>query len=609
MTDRGTPAKIPTYPSPLSTAARDPSPSVVRARNLRVKATDEAHHHPSVAASAAKSSEMPYHFNQAAHNSRNISLALDRSQADPGSKKPPAGGELVQFLGDSWTQSWTSVQAFASTLISGSDGSSRATGPSQPRPRRPRDSQAETWGPPPPPAARAIDEVGAGSLSKRQDALRAAKTASVLESHEGVNGGLDITGRHKRRISDEIAPVDGQPEEQLVYVHKVESNDTYAGIILRYKCREDIFRKSNGLWSRDSVQTRRWLIIPVDACEIKGRPCEAPSWLRGFETNLLTSTPSVIEEASSANEDSPRDYFSSACSSGANAKHGQTEELPWSHVRWVQIDSFRQPVEIVRVARRALGYFPPRRKKSIRTASPLSTPRQSSDLSSVAPNSNERPNPRRLSSLGGRPHVPGTPLSSQSRTGSDATDNRPAWMRRPGGVGSMSRNVRAPGPDKDYFNSWARKHLPGLNIEDLPSMSVMGSETAHFGFNHGATSIVEGSFEDGRDTSFASRQGTGLDRAAAVVENWLRGALAKRPSTPLLGGRPRPRGMSADGDITDLIELTDTTSEDGKASHEVPSTLLGPLYSGTTARADSSTSVRARPKPGTESQDAHRKQS
>jgi hypothetical protein len=157
--------------------------------------------------------------------------------------------------------------------------------------------------------------------------------------------------------------------------------------------------------------------------------------------------------------------------------------------------------------------------------------------------------------------------------------HRPAWMRRPGGVGSLHSKVR--GPERDYFNSWTKKHLPGLNIESLPSMSVMGSESARFGFDEvvssdapGPAGIVESPFEDGRDVEGVSRgggaSGNGLDKAAAAVETWLRGAFAKMPpGTPVLGPRGRSHGGGHQGQSLrqvegDLIELTDTNSDDGR---------------------------------------------
>ncbi|KJK94673.1 hypothetical protein H633G_01466 [Metarhizium anisopliae BRIP 53284] len=332
MTDRGNPAKAQTYltSSSLSTLSHESASNAARPRNRRVETIDETYNPPTTTG-ITKSSGTSYPIQGATHGNKTVPLTLERSQADSIPNQGSTGGDLAQFLGDSWTQSWTSVQAFASTLISGVDNSPKAIRSTRLYPRTPRGSRSETWGPSPPSGGQRNNDVGVGSLAKRRDALKAAKTASILESHEGVNGGLDVIGKHKRRTSDEIRPLDPEPEEHLVYVHNVEPSDTYAGIILRYKCREDIFRKSNGLWSRDSVQMRKWLIIPVDACEIKGRPCDPPSWSDEREADLLTRNSSIARESSFATDD---------------AKQERAEDLPWSHVRWVHIDSFRQPVEI-----------------------------------------------------------------------------------------------------------------------------------------------------------------------------------------------------------------------------------------------------------------------
>lgn len=404
------------------------------------------------------------------------------------------------------------------------------------------------------------------------------KTATVLQSHEGVNGGLDVSGRFKKRRSDEDlrgsnAAQGEETEDHLVYIHHVQPSDTYAGVVLKYRCREDAFRRANGLWSRDTtyIQVRKWLALPVDACEIRGRPCEAPSYYNNNRVDLLAPTPDA------AAQDDPFSTGKAPEHRGPNQAFD--EEKPWTHVRWVTIDNFTSPVEIARVPRKALGYFPPRRKKSLHTVSSLSTPRGSTDVPSIMLGSEAadhaqspgRTASRRMSILSG----------TGSRSVGDLDNpHRPAWMRRPGGVGSLRSTVR--GPERDYFNSWAKKHLPGLNIESLPSMSVMGSEIARLGFddpadsdNPGAAGIVESPFEDGRDvegvSSVGGASGTGLDKAAAAVETWLRGAFAKMPpGTPSLGPRGRSQGTlhhqgqglrQADGD---LIELTDTNSDDGR---------------------------------------------
>ncbi|KAG7287902.1 hypothetical protein NEMBOFW57_007419 [Staphylotrichum longicolle] len=409
------------------------------------------------------------------------------------------------------------------------------------------------------------------------------RTASVLESH-GVNGGLDVAGRFKKRSSDEDLRGTSQSqetEEYLAYIHQVQTTDTYAGIVLKYRCREDAFRKANGLWSRDNIQVRKWLAIPVDACEVKGRPCDPPT-STASKVDLLSRTPDATDPFGQQQQ---HDFFSTPTNGHTLDQSTLDDDRPWTHVRWVSIDSHPHPVEVARVPRKALGYFPPRRKKSIHTISTLSTPRASLDLPHAAlsdPAVAESPRSttsRRPSLLGNRAR-----LNSVSSTTTAADDPRPAWMRRPGGVGSLGRHVRAPGPERDYFNAWTNKHLPGLNIDTLPSMSVMGSESARFGFarppdDGGATAsvaIVESPFEDGRDaTSAASRQqqqqGTGLDKAAAAIETWLRGAFERArqgPRTPVMGPRGRVRaggGGSGMPDVGgDLIELADTGSEDGR---------------------------------------------
>jgi len=507
------------------------------------------------------------------------------------SRTNAATGDIGQFLSDSWTQSWSSVQGLTSSLFSGS----ATPGGKQPLKTGPRGRRLSTgngrkanasWGPAPPSTKPGLEDVGAGSLAQRQASFKAARTASVLESHDGVNGGLDVSGKHKRRNSDEVV-AERRDDDYLVYVHHVQPNDTFVGIILRYKCREDVFRKANGLWSRDSIQTRKWVTIPVAACEARSRPCEAPSWHNDHNVDLLAPTPNAKDDASKGKGKAPHDdYFSSV--NGSAEEQAEEDEKPWTHVRWVKIDSIEEPVEIGRVARGAMGYFPPRRRKSVRTISSLSTPRQSFDLPN--PGSAEGPSPRRPSSLSSRPQLSGTPTSNRSRMGSDPMDNRPAWMKRPGGVGSMGRSVKAPGPDRDVFNTWTQKHIPGLNIEG-PSMSIMGTETARFGFKNDTT-LAENSYEDGRDAGNLNRlQGGstgGLDKAAAAVENWLQGALSKVPGTPL--GRSRVGGNDGAGD---LIELTDTGSDDGRLA-DISNNSFPKLSLASSGRQASSTSVRGR---------------
>ncbi|KAK1720686.1 LysM domain-containing protein [Colletotrichum lupini] len=509
------------------------------------------------------------------HLSRDASKSGARS-ASSAARRNNTAPNSASFLDTTWSQGWASIQGLASSILSGGsvhdagyesdhrEGRRTNINPLKRDYSTPPRKAPKDWGPAPPPNSRpAQRDIAAGSLAERDAALKAARTASVLESHDGVNGGLDVSGKYKKRNSDEIArdaPQEEEVQDQLVYIHHVQPTDTYAGIVLKYRCREDAFRKANGLWSRDILQT--------------------------------SAQPQQV------------DFFSLPTQNGSSSRlsnNDDQEEPPWSHVRWVALDSVPKPVEIARVSSKTIGYFPPRRKKSLRSTSSISTPRHSLDAAAItaglteSPEQVGRPSSRRQSNLSSRPNLPGTPgrstpASSRSRMGSDAGDTRPAWMRRPGGVGSLGRSVRAPGPEKDYLNSWAKKHLPGIAIdESLPSISVMGSETANFGFRPGSSSgIVESPFDEGQDLSATSRQGSGLDRAAASVETWLRGAFAKSPGTPTLGSRSRQP------DDLDLIELTDTNSDDGRlpmpaTSGGVTSTGLldaAPMTIGSSGRSD-----------------------
>ncbi|RFU77020.1 hypothetical protein TARUN_5222 [Trichoderma arundinaceum] len=583
MADRNVPGMLSPHqssssPGPLAGTTGSGS---VRSRNRRLP--NSGNSHTNFESLPRTHGELPHLAQKSAPNAK-------RKEGTPG---------LGQVLGDSWTQSWSSVQGFAASLLSVAESPSDM-------PRQRSDNQSEDdftsslWNRIPSsiggkspkagsilasPSQRTVNRVATGSSDQREAALKTAKRASVLENNQGPSGGLDISGRYKRRTSDEITSESSQPEEYLVYVHKVMSTDTYAGIILRYKCMEDAFRKANGLWSRDSIQVRKWVVIPVDACEVRGRPCDPPldnqlATARGTSGAMPTATTDPVTPQTISGS------YANPFSERAALEDENTERdiTPWSHVRWVRIDSLPEPVEIGRIARQSMGYFPPRRKKTGRAVSFSSTPRQSLEASTYASDRIDQSLSGRQNSVDDRPPLLGRQDSSNSHRDDEVPDGRPMWMRRPGGVGSMSRNIRAPGPDKDYLNSWAKKHLPGLQMDDMPSMSVMGSEMARFGFDRELAGIVEGSFQEERDTTSPRNQNNGLDKAAAAVETWLRTAWSKRPIAPLIGGISR-RGSTAGQDVGDLIELTSTPGAESTLRLEmfdsqVPSSSLGSKVDG-----------------------------
>ncbi|KAK8042670.1 hypothetical protein PG994_013153 [Apiospora phragmitis] len=606
-----------------------------RPRNRRGPSANDASSNPLASRSSPRLSPAP---------SGGISplpvTRLSTSKLTASGRSSPVTSSFSKGLLDGqWAPSWASVQELASSILTGGESgyNSESSQPNSRSAGKSRQKSAwktlgangsknasrnlpDNWGPSPPTKSGRpkAEDIAAGSLAEREAALKARKTASVLESYEGVNGGLDVTGKFKRRNSDEnLAGTQSEQavEDQLVYLHHVLPTDTYAGLILRYRCQDHAFRKTNGLWARDNIQVRKHLMIPVDACEVKGRPCEAPNYFNRKVDHLAT-TPQPESSIQSGMADSwPNErslHEDSFNPQKAKSQSLPKEDQPWTHVRWVKIDGVDNAVEIVRVPRRAVGFFPPRRKKSVRTVSAFSSPRQSLDLSRGVTGGSSEPaidspgdwSSRRQSSISGAQRPPAGSFGASSSTGRSRgnslvgpSDGAPAWMRRPGGVGTMGRSTRAPGPAKDSLNTWVNKRLPkGFNIDSMPSMSVMGSESAHWGFNNtktdDATGIVESPFEDGRDTNaMTSKQGMGLEQAAATVETWLRGAWAKRPSTPRLSSTRRP------AEDLDLIELTDTNSDDGRPRTplRMPETnLLNSGYVGTSARNDGEGTIRGR---------------
>ncbi|KAL2755244.1 carbohydrate-binding module family 50 protein [Sodiomyces alcalophilus JCM 7366] len=489
----------------------------------------------------------------------------------------------------SLAQGWTSLQGLASSLLSHDYGASQLNSQgSKPKKRsdgsRPASEEdLRTWSS----ASSFAMGLDIGFLFAQRSAARnvpfpAESTTSVLEYPNSVNNGLDTRLNCKRRQSDDgssTAELQESPEDKLVYIHHVLPTDTYAGIVLKYRCREDAFRMLNGLWSRD-IQLRRWLALPVDACDIRGRPSPPPKRAITF-TELPTRTAADIHYTTpnaSPQLSRTTDLHGppQATQSGDRAKSKESDERPWTHVRWVSLDPHSEPIEIARIAKKTIGCFPPRRQRSLHTTSSISTPRQSLDISGGTTYGGS---PDRDSLFSGRPRKTpepcrkspsGPPKSVISSTGEDG---RPLWMRRPGGVGSMGRNVRSPGPESDYLNAWAKRHLPGIVIdESFPSISVMGSETANFGFGErerqNAATIVESPFDQGHDLSSTSRQGSGLDRAAGQVETWLRNAFTKRKGASSTQSNCNSRNTSQ-VEAVDLIELAYTLGDDGRLTGSI----------------------------------------
>jgi LysM repeat protein len=532
-----------------------------------------------------------------------------------GSSQDAASGALSPSAGfgkglweGGWTGSWTALQGLASSVLGVdisdniSDGEGAGTGRKggdAGRKRARGNSAAKkapaTWGPSGGLRKRG-DSIGAGSLAERDLAVKARKTASVLESHEGANGGLDVNGNYKRRTSLERPSTPGQKIEEpdaLVYVHHVQLSDTLAGVVLKYNCQPAVFRKANGLYPNDMIQAREVVFLPVDACAIKGRPCDPPSDNKPID--LLAPTPEMEDPPSNGRAHTNGGAWgqnfqdtgtaTSPLFDTYNLEQTKTEEeeKPWVHVCWVLLDSSpsAKPVEIARLPRKTLGYFPPRRRKSHANSSSVSSPRGSFDVHNIPQLSQEQSgsaigtSPRQRSNIGspsrGGSYFP-TPTSNplSRRDSSSNPSAPPKWLRGPGGVGTF--DVRNPGPAQDSLNSWAAKHVPILGIGYLPSSSAVGGETVSYGFNDELTSIAEmpRSYPTAAGSGTATPNGggqgigMGLEHAAAAVEGWVRRlAIKAAPGTPKMGmGSGKAAPELGEGD---LIELLDGAgSDDGR---------------------------------------------
>lgn len=152
---------------------------------------------------------------------------------------------------------------------------------------------------------------------------------------------------HKRATSPdpedamEVVDMEGA-RDILVYVHQVKPTDTVEGVVIAFNIPPGALRKANGMWSHDNVQSRRTLLLPVDECQVKGKPVDL---LDAKEEN---ETQSAKVEGAKTGEPA------------------QKEETPYKHESYVTIEGIGQ-VEIARLARNKLSHFPPRRRKGTST--------------------------------------------------------------------------------------------------------------------------------------------------------------------------------------------------------------------------------------------------
>lgn len=423
-------------------------------------------------------------------------------------------GLPANFATGLWENSWTSLQNVASNLL-GKDMfiSSNAAGAPN-RKKRPletsRVSKPKTlpgqWGP------RGAEErlIGVGTKEDRLAKVQAKKRETLLSANGHM--GPDASGRFKRRESDERGAASAPPSqhedrEALVYLHKVQPEDTLAGVMIRYNCNPPMFRKANRLWPNDRIQIRDVVYLPVDACGVRGRKlvdeeCRA-NGLSSTSNQDLMRTPtdktgpwSQPQDISDASE-----TIHSSVPTSPSISVSPPDDQPWTHYSWVSLPNFPNPVEIARLSRRSLGFFPPSRRKSV-TFSDLDTPSASLEI----PRSQPRNESRRR---------------DRDRSGSSSDSYFADRLQGPGGVGTLGKEVRSPGPAQDGLNKLFAAHLPDV----APRASF---ESVHSNSSHG------------------------IENVGGAIEGWVR-KIASRAKESVQPPSYSPR--STEGE---LIELSDT---------------------------------------------------
>ncbi|KAK4691748.1 xeroderma pigmentosum group C-complementing protein, partial [Lecanoromycetidae sp. Uapishka_2] len=417
--------------------------------------------------------------------------------------------------------SWSSLSNFTSTLMG--SNSSRVSSPDGRRrgyndaTHRNTSAPPAQWGPP----GAGDKGLGAGTPEDRRAKLQAEKRKALL----AANGRMipDSLGRYKRRDSDErnhasVPPGQEEDRDALVYIHKVKPEDTLAGVTIKYNCQANAFRKANRLWPNDTIQIRQTVVLPVDACGVRGRKIAEPDSPSAFQnagnTGEIMPTPTVIQAPWADLHDTPSDketpLSSIPTSPSISVTFSNPEEPPWKHDSWVMIDGFPDAVEIARLSRKTLGYFPRSRRKSA-SFSDLETPSESLDL----PRGNYQSSPPRQKT------------KSRSSSGSYFAHQ----LQGPGGVGTMGKNVHSPGPAQDGLNKLFATHLP--NVAPRSSLESLHSSSSH---------------------------GNGIENIGGAVEGWVRKLATKaankvQPSTP--------GGSSGVGDLIELSEDAFEIGDDG----------------------------------------------
>ncbi|KAF1980195.1 hypothetical protein BU23DRAFT_443944, partial [Bimuria novae-zelandiae CBS 107.79] len=607
-------AMNPTNGSPSSKSSSTPATSTLRPRTRRLISVEDDLKSPSSSAYASPFGSRAVSPTPGARSPSYNATSAPTSAFErvSGSQSLRVGRDAQKTLSGIWGNSWSAIQGLATNVLGNEAGATDTSAGTRKRKpflgshrRTSTSAPPKQWGPP----ASLTSHIGAGTQEERESMLRAMKRKDLLLADQHLMS--DAVGRLKRRNSDDrtsssAPPGENDDRDALVYIHNVRPQDTLAGITIKFNCQPAVLCKANRMWPNDSVQIKKTIVLPVDACGVKGRPVAGPDAPQ--EEDLLLGDWSNKSEASSSAL--PNGWTSSHCrdtdtsSTLSPSVSNADSDPPWKHDSWVLLPNDKEPTEIGRMPRRELGFFPPARRKSL-VFSDASTPRASVDLprSSTSTNSyTNSPNhsisrPRASSNL--------TTISAPYQGRHRSTSG--FHLHGPGGVGTMGKNVRSPGPGQDPLNKLFAAHLP--NVEPPPDQEY---------FTPWAPSLLDadsGRVHHGGSGALTPSGGAGLDlqEIGGAIEGWMRkvgtqaSKLLTEPATPGQGKRSAVPVIGAvGGDLGDLIELRDDAFEIGDGQEERGRTGRSPSQTPTTeqyqsARPDINLVLRARGAKGSSS--------
>jgi hypothetical protein len=561
----------PTNGSPKSKSSSTSAASTLRPRTRRLISVEDGLY----PTSGSENDASPYGSRAPSPNPSsllwrsNVTSAPSAFVRSASAQTSKVSREASATLSGLWGNSWSAIQGLATNVL-GSEtgetdtGSARRRKPQPGAHRRAGSNAPAKWGPS---TTSASSHVGAGTQEGRESLVRAMKRKDLLTANPHMIS--DSVGRFKRRNSDDrtsasAPPGENEDRDALVYIHHVRPQDTLAGLTIKFNCQLAVLRKANRMWPNDSVQTKSTIVLPVDACGVKGRPVGGPNAHQ--EEDLLLGDYGDSAGNSSPNTNNlPNGWGSSIKDTKTNkppvpSQSNTDSESPWIHDSWVLLPNDTTPTEIGRMPRRELGFFPPARRKSL-AFSEANTPRASVDLSRPSTSTSSDTTKSPLSKAS-RPRAPSTLSSFSGPPGRHRSNS--TFLQGPGGVGTMNMNVRSPGPAQDGLNKLFAAHLP--NVAPPPGQEY---------FTPWAPSLLDA--DAGTYTQYGGGSGArtplggvDLQEIGGAIEGWVRkvgsqaskllaetptGTQGKRSSGPMIG--------VVGGDFGDLIELRDDAFEIG----------------------------------------------